>query len=135
LHIFVTKVTPIAALTAYFRLSIDFLSYQITIKMSFKNIGPEEFNELRKKEGYKVIDVRAPEEKAEGFIEGAQMINFFDPAFPDEIQKLEKGNKYLLYCRSGNRSGQACLMMSEMGFEDLYNLDGGIGAWNTSGLS
>lgn len=104
--------------------------------MNFENIGPEEFNELRQKENYKVLDVRAPQEKSEGFIDGAEMINFHDPTFPDKVQELDKSQNYLVYCRSGNRSGQACMMMGDMGFEgELYNLKGGIGAWNASGLS
>lgn len=98
--------------------------------MSFKNINADEFAELRTKEGFEVLDVRSPMELAEGSIPGHTMINFFEPNFREEVAKLDKSKSYLIYCRSGNRSGQACALMSGMGFGDLYNLNGGIGAWN-----
>ena len=97
--------------------------------MSYQKIGPVEFDDL-KKEGHLAIDVRPEEEKVEGEIEGAVTMNFFDPGFKDEIDKLERDKTYLLHCRSGNRSGKACQIMAGMGFGSLYNLDGGIQAWN-----
>lgn len=98
--------------------------------MSYENIGPEKFNELMQSADAVVIDVRPEAELVEGEIEGHITINFFDPSFQEEIDKLERNKTYLLHCRSGNRSGKACAMMSQMGFEKLYNLDGGIQAWN-----
>lgn len=99
------------------------------MRMSYQNIGPEEFEALQK-EGHMVIDVRPEDELVEGEIEGHVTFNFFDPSFRDEIDKLDRDKTYLLHCRSGARSGRACMMMSEMGFSSLYNLDGGIQAWN-----
>ena len=97
--------------------------------MSYENIGPEEFEALMKK-GHMVIDVRPEVELVEGEIEGHVTINFFDPTFKEEVDKLDRNNTYLLHCRSGNRSGKACQLMATMGFTSLYNLDGGIQAWN-----
>lgn len=102
-----------------------------TRQMSYENIGPEKFHELMQGENSMVIDVRPEDELIEGEIEGHVTINFFDPSFQDEIDKLDRDRTYLLHCRSGNRSGKACAMMSQMGFEKLYNLDGGIQAWNS----
>jgi rhodanese-related sulfurtransferase len=98
--------------------------------MNFKNISPEELNDLKSKDGYIVLDVRAPQEAAEGLIKGAVQANFFAAGFKSELEKLDKSKNYLVYCRSGNRSSKACSMMDSMGFENLYNLLGGIGAWN-----
>ena len=86
---------------------------------------------MRDKENHVVVDVRSPQELAEGEVPGHIMINFFDPAFQQEIDKLDRAKTYLLYCRSGNRSAQACEIMANMGFEHLYNLNGGIGAWKS----
>lgn len=97
--------------------------------MSYENIGPEEFDALMK-EGHMVIDVRPEVELVEGEIEGHVTINFFDPSFKDEVDQLDRNKTYLLHCRSGNRSGKACQLMASMGFKSLYNLDGGIQAWN-----
>jgi len=98
--------------------------------VNFKSISPEELLELKTKEGYIVLDVRAPQEIAEGSIKDSIQVNFFSTNFKSEIDKLDKSKSYLVYCRSGNRSGKACSIMNTMGFENLYNLLGGIGAWN-----
>ena len=98
--------------------------------MNYENIEVSRFATLMEEGDHVVLDVRSPQELAEGSIPGHVMINFFDPNFRSEVEKLDKSKAYLIYCRSGNRSGQACHMMSAMGFERLYNLIGGIGAWN-----
>jgi rhodanese-related sulfurtransferase len=100
--------------------------------MSFENISVEKFSELMKEENHVILDVRSPQELAEGSVPGHEMINFFDSNFPEQVEKLDKSKTYLIYCRSGNRSGQACAMMANMGFGKLYNLEGGIGAWNAA---
>ena len=99
--------------------------------MSYRNIGAEEFDSLLKIDGYVLIDVRPESEQVEGVIEGFITLNFFDPNFPTALESLDKSKNYLVHCRSGNRSGKACEMMESMGFTgELYNLDGGIRAWN-----
>lgn len=100
--------------------------------MKYQNINAEVFAEMKDQENHVVLDVRSPGELAEGFVPGNTMINFFDPGFREELSKLDKSKTYLIYCRSGNRSGQAFALMADMGFENLYNLQGGIGAWNGS---
>ena len=97
--------------------------------MEYQNIDAATFAQLRDRENHVVLDVRSPQELAEGEVPGHVMINFFDPAFRQEIEKLDKEKTYLVYCRSGNISGQACTIMADMGFQHLYNLNGGIGAW------
>lgn len=78
-----------------------------------------------------VLDVRTPEERAEASIDGSVNINLFAPDFMDRIAELDKDKTYLVYCRSGARSGQACGVMERMGFKELYNLSGGIISWLT----
>lgn len=98
--------------------------------MNHKNISPEEFDRLSKEPNTEIIDVRSPEEKVEGFIEDAKVINIMGPSFAEDIKGLDKDKTYLVYCRSGNRSSTACGFMASNGFDKLYNLDGGIQAWN-----
>ena len=100
--------------------------------MSYENISPEKFKELMEDTSSIVLDVRTPEEEVEGTIPGSVLININEPSFPAEIEKLDKSKTYLVYCRSGNRSGKACGYMSSKGFSSLYNLEGGIRAWNDS---
>ena len=47
-----------------------------------------------------------------------------------KINKLEKSNSIYVYCRSGARSFQACELMTQFGFENVYNLEGGIIEWS-----
>ncbi|MEZ5030799.1 MAG: rhodanese-like domain-containing protein [Saprospiraceae bacterium] len=52
----------------------------------------------------------------------------------EALQRLPKDKPVFVYCRSGNRSGQAMDQMKKMGFREVYNLQGGIGAWSAAGL-
>jgi rhodanese-related sulfurtransferase len=77
-----------------------------------------------------VLDVRTPEEYKEGHIKNAINYNFLDSlAFDRQIGTLNKNKKYLLYCKSGKRSGKAMMLMQQKGFKKLHHLDGGITAW------
>lgn len=96
-----------------------------------KNIDQVEFVELSNNEDYILLDVRRPDEWASGIIPNAMTINFMDKEkFASAIEKLDKDKHYLIYCRSGNRSGLACMMMDSYGFKDTYNLTGGMLEWN-----
>ena len=100
------------------------------INIGYEDLHVEEFKAKMTEPDTVVIDVRDESEKIEGDIEGNVLINMFSPDFFDRIQDLDKDKTYLIYCRSGNRSAQTCNLMSRMGFENLYNLNGGIMAWN-----
>jgi rhodanese-related sulfurtransferase len=81
-----------------------------------------------------IIDVRTPEEYAGGYIEKAINLDFYSEIFTAELDKLDKDKTYLIYCRSGNRSGQALDMMAELGFAEVYNILGGMVQWERKGL-
>lgn len=83
-------------------------------------------------DGAQLLDVRTPAEWNEGIIEGAIMADFYEDSFKSELEKLDKEVPVAVYCRSGGRSGSAMDIMKEMGFKEVYNLDGGIGAWNSA---
>ncbi|MGD2042281.1 MAG: rhodanese-like domain-containing protein [Acidimicrobiia bacterium] len=82
-----------------------------------------------------VLDIRTPEEVAAGAIDGAQVLDFYSATFQAEIGELDRDTTYLVYCRSGNRSAQATQLMENLGFEDVYELEGGILAWANAGLA
>lgn len=100
--------------------------------MSFRDINVVEFKELMHKGDTVVLDVRTPEEEVEGVIPNARLINVMDASFPEQIEQLDKEKSYLVFCRSGGRSVTACNLMSSKGFKKLYNLLGGIQAWNSA---
>lgn len=80
-----------------------------------------------------VVDVRTPEEFADGHVDGAVLIDFYDDDFAEQLAELDPDGTYLLYCRSGNRSGQATAIMTELGYDRVYDLDGGVIAWDGQG--
>jgi phage shock protein E len=81
-----------------------------------------------------VLDIRTPDEFAQGTIEGAVNIDFYDTAFADQLDSLDKDAHYVVFCRSGNRSGQAMGTFADLGFTDVTEIDGGIVNWYQSGL-
>jgi rhodanese-related sulfurtransferase len=77
-----------------------------------------------------ILDVRTEDEFNEGMIPGAINIDIYKgQGFIYSIEALDKTKNYYVYCRSGGRSGQACSIMSQLGFENTYNLLGGIMNW------
>jgi rhodanese-related sulfurtransferase len=68
-----------------------------------------------------VIDVRTPAEYASGHLDGALNIDVQSPDFAAQVSQLDPGATYFIYCRSGNRSGQAISQMANMGFSDMKN--------------
>jgi len=77
-----------------------------------------------------IIDVRTDDEVADGIIKNAIHLDIYKGQdFINEIEKLDTDKNYYVYCRSGNRSGQACGIMNQLGFENAYNLEGGILEW------
>ncbi len=81
-----------------------------------------------------IIDVRTPEEYNAGHLENAILIDYRAANFTEEISKLDRNKKYLIYCRTGNRSASARDKMKELGFLDINHMDGGITEWLAEGL-
>lgn len=81
-----------------------------------------------------VLDIRTPEEFAEGFIEGASNIDFYRSDFAGQLDMLDKDAPYVVYCRSDNRSGDAMDVFADLGFTNVTEIDGGIVNWYESGL-
>jgi len=77
-----------------------------------------------------IIDVRTDDEVQEGIIPNALHLDFYQGQdFINNLESLDKNKKYYVYCRSGNRSNQACLIMKQLGFENAFNLIGGMNEW------
>jgi len=77
-----------------------------------------------------VLDVRTEAEVEEGIIPNAVHLDFYQgQAFLEALENLDKTKAYFVYCRSGNRSGQACAIMDKLGFKTAHNLIGGMNTW------
>lgn len=99
-------------------------------KHSYSDVSAGEFNQLLSDRPEAIVlDVRTPAEVQQLVLEGALNIDFMQPDFAQQVTELDKNKTYLVYCRSGNRSSQACQLMAQQGFSDLHNLRGGLMSW------
>lgn len=90
-----------------------------------QNISAKEFKQHKEEQPGIVIDVRTKEEYNEGHLaESDQHHDFLNGDFKAQLDSLDKDETYYLYCRSGNRSGQAANLMAKNGFENVYNIGG-----------
>ena len=103
-----------------------------------KDVTPEEafslIEDTRNNSNFVIIDVRTPQEFAEERIEGALNLDYYADTFEDELNKLDKTKTYVIYCRSGGRSGNALALMKELGFSEVYNVQGEIINWKSAAL-
>jgi rhodanese-related sulfurtransferase len=83
-----------------------------------------------------VIDVRSPEETSLGYLQGASLFDIQNPTFMDMLSTLDPAADYYIYCRSGNRAGQAIEIMQQSGFTgELVNGGSLENAVNQTGLT
>ena len=99
----------------------------------FPDITPEQSLALlgirKGEDSFVILDVRTPSEYTSRHVIDAVNINYYSPTFTSDLEALDKNKVYLIYCASGNRSGQAHDIMLNLGFHEVYNMLGGIGAF------
>ena len=102
----------------------------------FKDVTPQESSEIIKENinnpKFVLWDVRTPSEFQSSHLEGAVNVDY-QSNFKAEVEKRDKGKKYLLYCKSGIRSANAMEIMRHFGFKEVYNMLGGITYWADEG--
>jgi rhodanese-related sulfurtransferase len=102
-------------------------------KHILKNISPKEaytlIQEHQENKEFIILDVRTLQEFKQARIAEAINIDFYAKSFRSELEKLDKKNMYLVYCRSGNRSGKTLRTMKKLNFTHAYNMTGGIAGW------
>lgn len=81
-----------------------------------------------------ILDVRTPDEYASGYIGDAINIDFYNPAFKEQVAKLDKHKTYFVYCEAGGRSKSAMTILKEEGFPNIVELNGGISEWKATNL-
>jgi rhodanese-related sulfurtransferase len=98
------------------------------------DLNPADFQAKAQEAGVILLDVRTAGEYSAGHIEGALNIDVEGMTFEGEIKQLDKTKTYAIYCQSGRRSRIAAETMTQAGFTKLFNLDQGIGSWQSAGL-
>ena len=94
-----------------------------------ENVSASEFKKLYESGKGLLLDVRTPNEVAQGKIDGATNLDFYSPTFKADLDKLDKSKPVYVYCRSGSRSGKTMKHMKDSGFKIVYNLIGGYSSW------
>ncbi len=131
----VSKRTSIIVLAVVAVLSVMAALYTPTLIKtgSYGDISVNETWDLIQNEPELVIlDVRTPSEYEEAHIEGA--INIPVEEIADRLDELGANDMFLVYCRSGNRSGTAVGIMEENGFSKIYHMHDGMNGWLSEGL-
>lgn len=80
----------------------------------------------------RVIDIRQPAELGAGIIPGAEALPMH--LIPLRMDEFKREEKLVMVCRSGARSAQACMFLGQQGYENVFNLRGGMIAWAGNGL-
>ncbi len=118
---------------------IGFYSNGITGAVTYKepvheHISLEEFEKLLEQDKDVVLlDIRTLEEYSNGIIKGAENIDFYSTQFRQNLNFLDKTKTYLIYCRTGSRTSEAINIMENLGFIEVYGLEGGILNWASQG--
>ena len=98
-----------------------------------ENISSENFKNLLEKEQNEIlIDIRTSEETANGHLKDATLIDYYGDDFMDKIAMVRRDVPVFIYCRSGGRSSAAAKKMKKIGFTKIYNMLGGVEAWNNA---
>lgn len=133
--IFINNMKTILIALAFFSARTDYTAVNSTVVIEqglqqVKRVSKDEFKKfLSEHKKVQLIDVRTPGEFAEGTIEGAKNIDFYDATFKDQISKLDKNVPTLIFCRSGGRSAKALEMFKAAGFSTVLELEGGYLNW------
>ena len=100
-----------------------------------KTLAPKEFAaKYQATADAQLIDVRTPKEFAEERIDGFTNIDWNGSDFEAQAAKLDKSKPVFVHCRSGARSAKAASKLQDMGFTEVYDMEGGILKWNSEGL-
>lgn len=101
---------------------------------SIEQVDVVKFKKLTETPNTFLLDVRTAAEVAEGHLPNAVNIDIYGSDFMAKVQELPKDREILVYCTVGARSQQAADILSKQGFAKVYNLDGGIVAWQRNGF-
>jgi rhodanese-related sulfurtransferase len=96
------------------------------------NLTQDEWvSQLEDDENAVILDIRTEDECNDGIIPNSINLDIYNgQEFLQELETLDKSKNYYVYCRSGVRGEKACEVMNNLGFENSYNLQGGIIEWN-----
>lgn len=114
----------------YLVFAFSILSCNTQISANIKTVEVNAFaKEIKTTSKPQLLDVRTPEEFIAEHLEKATNIDWLGENFVEKTKTLDKNKAVYVYCRSGKRSLKAAEKLSELGFKNIYNLDGGYLKW------
>ena len=106
-----------------------------SLAQGIKVLKPVEFQEAAKNNDIQLVDARTTKEFEEGHLKGALNIDVLKSDFSAEAEKLDLEKPVYVYCRSGKRSATAALILKDMGFKEIYDMEGGYLLWESEVLN
>lgn len=122
---------------------VGLMDFVKAARSRIKEVGPEDLQKMAaERDNLLILDVREASEHEQGHIEGAMLVPrgileaAADPDYPKNQETLVKARNrpIVAYCATGGRSAMATAVLEMMGFEEVYSLAGGFGAWEQGGL-
>jgi rhodanese-related sulfurtransferase len=83
---------------------------------------------------FAILDIRTPGEFQSGHLQSAIPIDFYSQTFADQLSRLDKEKKFLIYCRTGNRSTRSLEIFKKLKFQKVYHMANGISTWKSEGF-
>ena len=118
----------------YFKLVLLLLISCNSVAQKKTTITADEYEKATQSKSVQLVDVRRPEEFKEGHLKGAVLANWQDPAvFKEVAGKLDKNKPVYVYCKAGVRGDKAADWLTQNGFKEVVNLEGGIQSWIDAG--
>ena len=109
-------------------LSVDNSSSESSL--NYTKLDPPDFaHKLNELDNELLIDVRTPDEYNTGHLEGATILDFRDSNFRKQVDHLDRSRPVMIYCAAGGRSSAAVTVLQELGFAEIYELQGGLTSW------
>jgi len=98
-----------------------------------QSVSPRQFKALldrhRGDPDVVLLDIRTPKEFEDAHIQGAVLLDYYSSDYVDRLKALERDKTYLIYCRSGNRTGKSLAIFDKLGFQRVFNLNTGLIGW------
>lgn len=103
-------------------------------KQNYISLKPASFAQSLNEKPGTLLDVRTPGEFSKGHLQNAVLINLFDDDFNERLYKTDRSKPVYVYCAVGGRSAEAAEILIANGYTEVFNLDGGIVAWQKAGF-
>ena len=105
-----------------------------SVSKEIQVLPPQEFHDATSGNDVQLLDVRTAKEFEEGHLEHSVNIDVLEDDFTEKVKDLDKEQPIYLYCRSGKRSANASSILKDMGFKEIYDMEGGYLKWESEDI-